>query len=99
KQSGPPVTVKGAPFPSRIDKLASFPIRWEIDTSDRKSTAVFNASFDIWFHRDMPVSATGTPKPDLINQNTGLELMIWINHQGYKKGGVAKGAIIQPAGT
>jgi hypothetical protein len=49
------------------------------------------------------IDPSGTPSlpgsPQNVNQNNGLEIMIWINNKGYTEGGTKNGGIIQPAGN
>jgi hypothetical protein len=100
----------GAPYPLQVNQITSIPSHWVVDTSARKATGVFDVAYDIWLDKNPPRSAAGEivatggaaklpATPAQVNQNNGLEIMIWINHGGYTPGGVASGGVIQPIGT
>lgn len=100
----------GAPYPLQVNQITSIPSHWIVDTSTTKATGVYDVGYDIWFdknpNRDSSgniVSSGGTPQlpanPQNVNQNNGLEIMIWINNKGYTEGGTKNGGIIQPAGN
>jgi hypothetical protein len=100
----------GAPYPLQVNQITSIPSHWVVDTSTTRSTAVHNVAYDIWFDKNPPRDASGNivttggtaqlpANPQLVNQNNGLEIMIWINNKGYTQGGTVNGGIIQPAGN
>lgn len=98
----------GGPYPIQVKHITSIPSHWIVDTTQAKSTAVFDVAYDIWLDRNSPrdashkVVSTGTPplpnSPHELYQNDGLEIMIWINSRGYTQGGTTNGGIIQPSG-
>jgi len=112
-QSGPwkDASMKiGAPYPLQVNQITSIPSHWIVDTSTTKATAVYDVAYDIWFDKNPPrdssgniVTSGGTAQlpanPELVNQNNGLEIMIWINNKGYTQGGTKNGGIIQPSGN
>ncbi|HEU4654708.1 MAG TPA: cellulose binding domain-containing protein [Steroidobacteraceae bacterium] len=100
----------GAPYPLQVNQITSIPSHWVVDTSTTKSTAVYDVGYDIWFDKNPTRDSSGNivtsggtqqlpARPDLVNQNNGLEIMIWINNKGYTEGGTKNGGIIQPAGN
>jgi hypothetical protein len=55
-------------MPRQVSAIASVPTRFEITPA----SGTWNASYDLWFD----------PTPRTTGENTGLELMIWMNSSG-----------------
>lgn len=91
-------TVVGAPYPIQVKQLTGIPSRWVVDTSQRKPNAVFNVAYDIWLDRNLSGALPAAPED--VTQNDGLEIMIWMNNQGYNDipGNTPIGGVITPIG-
>jgi Glycosyl hydrolase family 12/Cellulose binding domain len=91
-------TVSGAPYPIKVNQITGIPSRWVVDTTQRKPNAIFNVAYDIWLDRNLAGHLPANPEN--VQQNDGLEIMIWMNNQGYNDvpGNTPIGGVITPIG-
>lgn len=92
-------TVRGAPYPIQVSQITGIPSHWIVDTTNERPDSIYNVAYDIWLDRNL--SGVLPTSPEDVNQNDGLEIMIWMNHRGYNDvpGNTALGGVIQPIGN
>ena len=77
-------------FPEKLADITSIPTQWSIlfnhtygapETKDHTKQA-WDASYDIWFDTDADTGNGKAPYGNARGQNDGLEIMVWMNHNG-----------------
>jgi cellulose binding protein with CBM2 domain len=101
-------------FPEKLTDITSIPTQWTIaydnlygapGTKDKTKQA-WDASYDIWFDTDADTGNGKAPYGNARGQNDGLEIMVWMNHNGSYVDAAATGSwpaenppgYIQPTG-
>ncbi|HEX2586138.1 MAG TPA: cellulose binding domain-containing protein [Steroidobacteraceae bacterium] len=100
-------------FPVQLSSLNRIPTTWTIDADTRygnpflkdKTQQAWDASWDIWFDKTAHTDEGQAPYGPVRGQNDGLEIMVWMNHNGSYVDATTDGTphedqagLIQPAG-
>ncbi|HEY5807215.1 MAG TPA: cellulose binding domain-containing protein [Povalibacter sp.] len=77
-------------FPVKLADINKIPTSWSIDANTNygnpfvkdKTQHVWDASWDIWFDKTAHTDEGQAPYGAVRGQNDGLEIMVWMNHNG-----------------
>lgn len=86
-------------MPIQYSNIASIPSNWAITTvpsnASNPSGGKWDASYDIWLN---PTAVVSNPTPTN-GQNSGAEIMIWLDSRGYSNANPTPTGAIRPTGN